>query len=226
MITVLHGTDTISSYNRLSQVLALYKAYRKTYFDKETSEEELNMAFMSRDLFDDKKVIVIKNLLKQNKNLPNHLETAPDGLEIVLWESDELTPKIISKLSRISKIENFKLPAKIFYFLDSLAPGKSKLISELKKLGDEPSLVWNLQNRLLLLILAKLNIGSTPAGKITRRSLAPWQWSKICSQAEKFTINELKSIYNASLKIDYLIKSGQTSLSPTTLLSVMLIKYL
>lgn len=226
MIVIIQGTDSDSSYKKFSQLLSSYKDHRTIQFDHYTSKEDLNQAFISQDLFDDKKVIVLKNLLKKDKNIISILENAPKELAVICWESDDLTPSIVAKLSKFAKVENFKLPATIFYFLDNIAPGEKKVIGELNKLGEETSLTWNIQNRFLLLTLAKLKIDMSLAGKIVKRPLADWQWSKIARQAEKFTLEQLKSIYHASLKIDYLIKSGQTSLPPTTLLSVMLLKYL
>ncbi|MDP2633113.1 MAG: hypothetical protein Q8P25_05340 [Candidatus Curtissbacteria bacterium] len=226
MIFVIHGTDTDSSYKRFSQLLSSYSNYTQVSFDKHSQKDDLTNAFLSQDLFSTKKVIVIKNTLIVDKSLISLLEKAPRDLEVIIWENDELTGSVVTKISKIAKVENFKLPAKLFYFLDSIAPKKKEIIAQLNKLDDEASLIWNIQNRFLLLTLAKLRVDVSLAGKITKRNLADWQWSKIRQQAEKFTLLQLKSICNASLKIDYLIKSGQTDLSPTILLSVMFLKYL
>lgn len=226
MITVLHGTDSDASYKRFSNLLTSYKDLRIIQLDKESSEDDLSQAFLSQDLFDNKKIIVIKNLIKKTKSILTLLDEAPKDLEVILWESDELTPGTVAKLAKVAKVENFKLPAKIFYLLDHIAPEQKKIIAELNNLGDENSLIWNIQYRLFLLTLAKLKVDVDLAGKISKRFLADWQWSKIRQQAEKFTLPQIRSIFHASLRIDYLIKSGQTNLSPSTLLTVMFLKYL
>lgn len=226
MIFVIHGTDTDSSYKRFSQLLSSYSNYTQVQFDQHSQKDDLTNVFLSQDLFSTKKVIVIKNTLKVDKSLISLLEKAPQDLEVIIWENDELTGSAATKLSKIAKVENFKLPAIIFHFLDSIAPKQKEIIAQLSKFADESSLIWNIQNRFLLLTLAKLRVDASLAGKITKRNLADWQWSKLRQQAEKFTLPQLRSICYASLKIDYLIKSGQTDLSPSTLLSVMFLKYL
>lgn len=226
MITILHGQDQDSSYNRLGQIISSFKTHKLFQFDSGSQKDELQNAINSQDLFDDKKLIVIKNLLRKDKNVTSLLESAPKELEIICWEGDQLTPATAAKLAKFAKIEVFKLPSTLFYFLDSIAPGAKKIVANLHKIGEDSSLLWNIQNRFLLLSLAKLKLDAEFASKVAGRNLAPWQWQNIKSQAEKFDAKTLALLYKATLRIDYLTKSGKTNLPTNTMLSVMLLKYL
>lgn len=226
MITILHGTDQESSYKRLSQLIDSYHDHQLSQFDQHSQKDEITMAIFGTNLIDDKRLIVFKNLLARDKQIITSLEKCPKELPIICWGSNQLSKALVTKLSKIAKVENFKLPPSLFYFLDNLTPGRKQTISDLYKINEDSSILWNVQNRFLLLILAKLKINLTLASKMTKRNLADWQWSKIKSQAEKFNLDLLIAVFNASLKIDFLIKSGRTNLEANTLLSVMLLKYL
>lgn len=226
MITVLHGTDVDSSYKRLSKRLSSDTDHVVTQFDHTSKLEDINQAFFSESLFGDKKIILLKNLLTKDKKLLELLSTSPKDLQIICWEQDQLPLATVTKLAKFAKVENFKLPPTLFYFLDNLSPGQKKIVYDLSKLEGEASALWNIQNRFLLLTLAKLKIEQSTASKITKRSLQTWQWDKIKSQAQKFQLETLIAICRASLRIDFLIKSGQTNLSPNLLAQIMLLKYL
>ncbi len=226
MIFILHGTDSQSSYKKLQNLLSTFRNRDKTQFDSQTTEEEINLAFLNRDLFENTKTIVLKNALVKNKNLPRILENAPKDFTVICWEDRELSKTLVSKLAKIARIENFKLPARIFQFLDSISPGYKKIIKDLLNLGQDPSLIYNLQHRFLVLSLAKLKVDLSLVSKITAKNIADWQWTKIRNQSRKFELESLIKIYNATLKIDYLIKNGQTTLPPSSLLVAMLLKYL
>ena len=225
MITVVHGTDQDSSYRRLSQLISSYKEYRVAQLDYASKEEDINQEIFAKSLFEDKKIIVTKNLLIKDKKIIDILSFAPKDLTIICWEQDQLPQATLTKVAKFAKIENFKQPPALFYFLDNLSPGQKQIVHDLFKLDSESTL-WNIQHRFLLLILAKLKMDLTLVSKITKRNLQNWQWDKIKFQAQKFQLEALVAIYKASLRIDYLIKSGQTNLSPNLLAQVMLLKYL
>lgn len=225
MITILHGSDADASYKRLASLVDFRKSSRVVQLDAHTTKEELQREILEKNLFEDKKVIVINNLLTKEKDLIRILETAEKEQDIICYQNDQLPNALVTKLAKFAKVENFKLSSKSFYFLDSLSPG-NQMTNEFSKLPEEPTTLWNIQQRFLLLALAKLNIDQTQASKIIKRNLAPWQWDKINSQANKFSAGTIFAIFTSSLKIDYLIKSGQTNLSANLLTKIMLTKYL
>lgn len=226
MIYILHGEDTRSSYKRLAQILDDHKDFRKIRLEANVEPDKITQEIFAVNLFDNKRIIVIENFLASKKFSEKLFNNIPIQTPIIFWEHKTITKSQLSKLPKDTKIEEFKPPTILFSFLDNITPGKKNYLSQLPQLEDEPSLLWNLQQRFLLLILAKLGISLDSAIKITKRNVFDWQWQKIRQQARSFSPQILKSIYNGLLKIDYMIKQGETNLEPSTLLSVLFIKYL
>ena len=225
MITILHGNDIEASYKKLSELIGTYKNHRLVQFDQHSKKDEIHSAIFGQSLLDEEKLVVLKNLLLKDKDIIKILENSPEP-PIICWESSELPQSYVAKLSTFAKVENFKLPSNLFYFLDSIYPGSKKALIEITKLKDEENLLWNIQNRFMLLNLAKIKLDLGTVSKISKRNLAPWQWDKLKSQANQFSQTSLNTIFNASLKIDYLIKSGKTNLPQNALIKIMLLKYL
>ena len=225
MIIILHGADVDASYKRLSELISLHKNYRLVNLDKNTTKDELQREILEKNLFEESKLIILKNLLTKEKDLVKILEKAQKDQEIICYQNDQIQSPLLTKLTKFAKVENYKIPSKLFYFLDSISPGR-KITNELSALPEDHTILWNIQQRFLLLALVKLKIDAELASKIIKRNLAPWQWDKIKSQANKFTKETIFAIYSASLKIDYLIKSGKTNLAANFLAKIMLTKYL
>ena len=87
-------------------------------------------------------------------------------------------------------------------------------------------LIWSLNFRLLLLILAKLEMSKVEAQKVAARSLFDWQWQKINAQAKSFSLPVLQGLFTGTLRVDFLIKSGATSFGARDLIPLVLLKYL
>lgn len=226
MIIVLHGDDTAASRQRLTRLLADFKDYLKVYISPKADENELEEAIFAQDLTNPKKLTVAENYLTTApKILTKILQKVPEELVCIFWEKTTLPPKKVSSLTKIAKTELFKLKTPLFTFLDSLAPKSKAPIILLAQLKSE-SLLWQLQNRILLLILSKLKTGADSAVKITGRNIFDWQWDKIKYQAAKFNLEGLLALYGATLRVDLLIKSGKTDLPENTLIHMLLLKYL
>lgn len=226
MIIVLHGDDIAASHERLSELTANFKNHLKVNVSQKASENEFREAIVSQDLISSSKVIVAENYLTSAQKIPTKiLQTIPEDLVCIFWEKKQLTPARVSSLSKIARLELFKLKTSLFIFLDSLAPKSKTPITLLTELKNE-SLLWQLQNRILLLILSKLNTEIESAAKITKRNIFDWQWEKIRYQASKFSLDNLLALYGASLRIDLILKSGKTNLPENTLIHMLLLKYL
>lgn len=227
MITVLHGDDVESSYAKLSALVDSQKDTIKVSFGAKATPDQITQALQTQDLLNSPKLIVVENFLSPQKKLPEKFfAQIPKESTIIFWENKALTPAKITKLQKIATIQHFKKPTELFTFLDSLIPGSKTAFSLLSKLQGEDGLIWQIQNRFLLLSLVKLNIPVQTATQITKRQIAPWQWQRLESQSAKFSKNALLATFSASLKIDHLIKSGRTSLPAQTLIIVLLTKYL
>ena len=231
MIFVLHGEDCASSYERLSQILENYdnqeKDWLKIRLAKNTTLNQLTEAVIAQDLTGSPRIIIAEDFLSQLKNIPqSFLRAVPEDTVVIFWEKTTLSPTKISKLQKIAHLERFTLKTALFTFLDNIYPDSSPPLGLLASLKDTPGLAWHLQNRILLLLLSKLNIQRAQAIKITKRNIHDWQWDKIANQASKFDLATLLSTYSSSLKIDFLTKTGKTDVPASTLISMLLLKYL
>lgn len=226
MIFVLHGDDTASSYERLTSILDSYKDSLKVHLVKSTALQITEEA-LARDLIFPQKIVVVENFLSPFKKLPPDLfKNIPADATLIFWEKSTLTPAKLAKLEKLAKVELFKEKSLLFPFLDSMIPGSKASLVLLQSVKDTNGLPWQLQNRLLLLILSKLNFDLNRTVKITKRNIADWQWNKIKFQSAKFNLEKLIAMYQAALKIDLMVKNGKTNIPAETLISVLLLKYL
>jgi hypothetical protein len=230
MIHILHGDNLDASYQKLIKLQSLYKDHDKVYINS-ANEESLYLNLFSKDMFKSKNMLICENLMsaKNIKKLPPQLfkDLAP-GTVLVIWEKQEVANATLKKFSDFAQIENFKLPTNLFNFLDSISRDAKKTIFYLKEIEQEKvsAISWHLENRLLLLILSKLNFTQNEASHVSGRNLAPWQWEKIKRQSVSLSIETLKKMFTSTLRIETLIKSGKTQLTESVLLSQMFLKYL
>lgn len=230
MIYILHGDNIDASYQKLIKLQSLYKDYEKTYIAS-SDEESLYLNLFSKNLFESKKILICENLLlskKIKKLKPEIFKDLAPGIIVIIWEKQEIAPATLNKFKNIAQIEKYKLPTNLFNFLDSISQDAKKPIYYLKELEQEriAAISWHLANRLLLLILTKLNFTEKEVSLVSGRNLASWQWEKIKQQSVNLSVDTLKKMFTATLRIETLIKSGKTQIDQNTLLSLMLLKYL
>ena len=224
MIHVLHGEDQEASYRRLTSLLKTFPNYKKIQLLPQNSTD-FNISVISQDLFEERKIIICENFLKEKKIKPQTLKDVPASLPVIFWEKSQLRADTVKKLPPKTIVEIFKPPPILYNFLDTLEPGSRNAMRILPKL-ESYGLLWNFSNRILLLILAKDNLNRKETSKIAGRELFDWQWDKIQRQAQKFPPETLYSLFSGSLKIDYMIKTGATQMQENFLLSMLLSKYL
>lgn len=225
MIYLLHGNDYESSYKQLTKIVAKYAGHKIIHLDKSTPQEILSQTLHEKSLFPQKEIIVLEDLLKTINLRSPIRQNWGDKKDIIIWEKRKVPPSEIKKLPKSTKIELHSLRTTLFEFLDSILPG-SKKANRLAKKQNEKSLLWYLQNRLFLLLLVKTGFAANEASNLLPMNLESWQWRKLQDQASRFSLSNLLNFYGGALKADFLIKTGKTSLAPTTLASVLLLKYL
>lgn len=227
MIIILHGEDTLASYERLHQIKNSFPSAKTVFLGPGTSQEEFYKHLLTDSLFKEEKLIVFENYFSSQKKFSTKiLEDIPNNKPVIFYERLQLAPSKITKIAKIAKIENFKPQSLLFTFLDSLSP-KSKTAQILFwRLTSEKGVLWHLQNRLFLLILASRGLTLDKAEKVSGRKLADWQWAKIKNQAAQFGPANLISLFSAALKVDQMVKIGQTDLNEHALTSFLLLKYL
>lgn len=228
MFLVIHGENTISAYDRLQKLRGSQKE-RPQILSRENTYDELTLALLSQSIFDNQNFVICYNFFR-DKKIKSTDSLLKDDFDktVVFYEETKLTPTTLTKLPKHITIEYFKAEPVIFWFLDSVSPDLIETLKRLEALGkdDEKNLIWNLSNRFLLLTLAQKNYSFQQVGTITGKPVALWQWQKCQSQSRLFPNGLPKRILSGLLKIDYMIKTGQTQLPIKTLLSYLLLKYL
>lgn len=224
MIYVLHGSDTLASYQRLQFLVNSYKNWRKIYTK---SEEELLENLQTADLISQNKIVIAEFLPEIKKISQNFLHTSGEDQILVIWVKQEIVSTKLKPFQKIARIENFKLPTALFDFLDSISPNSQNFIKFIKLLDSESvSLNWHISNRLTQLILAKMGYTLDDTAEITGKNIAHWQWQKLQNQSKNFNLSQLRQLLTSTLRIDYLIKSGKTSIPQAPLLTLMFTKIL
>jgi DNA polymerase-3 subunit delta len=120
MIIFLYGGDTYRSSQKLKEIINHYKKVHKSglnlkYFDfKKDSFEDFRDAFRSRSMFDEKKLIVLKNALLNSsieEKLKDFLKKIKDSKDVVVFYEETIEEKksLVKLLKRHSKSQDFKL---------------------------------------------------------------------------------------------------------------------
>ncbi len=227
MIHILHGENVNASYAKLNELIGKYPTHARINQETNTLNDLINN-ISTADLVGTKKIIVAQNFIAKYKLKPHQLKDITDTTELILWESKELTPAQVGAFAKIANVEVFKLPPTIFYFLDSIHGPVANTINLLNKIDAKENtlLVWQLLNRLYMLSIAKTDLDEAGAGEAIGKNIASWQWQKINDQAKKLDEQIINKLFSSTLKIDYMTKSGSTSIQPKTLISLMFLKYL
>lgn len=225
MIYILHGQNSEAAYTRLTQILDKYKQFSKVRFDEKSSNDDIQANLNGINLFGEQKLLIFENYLGRSPKVDfNKLKQIQDKI-IIFWEKSSLPKNTVSKLVKTAQVEEFKPQPVLFWFLDNLYPQNKKVLNFLDRI-DRAGLLYQLQNRLLLMILSKLGASVEYASKNIQKNLQNWQWDKIRRQATRFTLDNLIAFNQGALKIDYMIKCGQTDLPEETLIKLLLLKYL
>lgn len=227
MIYVLHGEDTLTSYNHILKIVSRFQTAARIHLTQKNTLEDFITQF-SPDLFNELKVIICENYLGKNLVKIKDLETIPKDQIVILWEETQLSPVKISQLSQFAQIENFKLKSYLFWFLDSLSPKSTKYLNYLSKIDKSKTgtLLWQMATRVFLLICAKRNFTRQATQEITNKGIANWQWDIVKRQSEAFRLKTLINFYRGIVKLDFTVKSGKTLLAHEELIPLLLLKYL
>jgi len=211
MISVFHGNDNFKSRQNLLAATAVFERLNR-FSPKEITSE--NLAKLTGSLFKKQnEAIVFENFFSLpaaslKKILPD-VEKIEKDFPLFFWEEKELTPAKLNLLGKELKAVNFKTPALIFKFLDSLNPDNLKpplyFFHELSK--DQPAelIFFMLLRRIRELLAVKTDTNLIKG--------APWQKSRLIAQAKPFALADLKKIYLNLIELDWRNKTGQLGIS-------------
>ena len=223
MITIIHGTDTATSRKYLMDEKE--KFADSTLIDgQKVNLTDLAQIFEGGELFTENKNFFIEQLLTKKKGpelkqIVDYIKTT-DKNNIFLWEDRELTKATLNSFKNPT-IKAFKLPQTLFLFLENIKPGNGKILIKLFHetiQTSDPEMVFFMITRQIRSLFALSEArpeGSNTIDEIKR--LAPWQKSKLQSQADFFEIGELKKLYSKLFEIEIGLKTGglSASLVPT-----------
>lgn len=208
---VLHGENQVESRKKFSAFIieGRKKGLEIKQVDgKTTTKGEFLTLSRSQTLLGEDLLIACENLLNDNTK---GVEIASEAIKnknamFVFWESEKLPAGKIKKLEKLFQIQEFKIPANIFKFLDSLnASHNNKTALEMLHgafKNSEPEFIFvMLARQVRLLIWAKLDPDTL--------NVPDWQKKKLISQAKTFSPEQLLGLHAKLLEIDKMNKLSQ-----------------
>jgi len=224
-ITVFSGEDFVSSRKAYTEYLG---QLREKDFElivisgKDLTKESLTGVLGSPSLFGKKKALSIENFLslpksQEKESLIKFLLTFLEG-EVVFWEVKEISKTEKEIFPSASVIKNFKLPEVLFSFLEQISPGRPE-----ENLKSFQSAILQTDANFLFLMFVR-QVRQLIMAKSSRwlETQSPWLRVKIQKQSQKFSLEELKSIYQKLLQIDYQQKTSSSPLDLKSSLEVLI----
>ena len=228
MIYILHGENTEDSGKYLKSLLLKYKDIPKVWLGEKDQLEIFSQIVYAEELFETDRVVICQNWLASKKVKLNSLSEIPQNRTVIFLEETKFALGQSAGARPDIQIKEFKPKSTIFWFLDSLSPDFSKSVRYLPQIESDKKnlLVWNLLFRVSLLITAKSQVGREKSRDFFERNIQDWQWDKIQSQADLFSLNKLVGLYRGLLRLDYTIKNSLSSMDEKSLVAILLLKYL
>ena len=228
MIYILHGENTEDSGKYLKSLLLKYKDIPKVWLGEKDQLEIFSQIVYAEELFETDRVVICQNWLASKKVKLNSLSEIPRNRTVIFLEETKFALGQSAGTRPDIQIKEFKPKSTIFWFLDSLSPDSSKSLRYLPQIESDKKnlLVWNLLFRVSLLITAKSQVGREKSRDFFERNIQDWQWDKIQSQADLFSLNKLVGLYRGLLRLDYTIKNSLSSMDEKSLVAILLLKYL
>ena len=224
MIYILHGDDTAASRNFMNEITSEFPT---TVLDgKGLLLSQLEENVVSKGFFEEKKAIVIENLLSQSKKkeLAQFLNELTSDVLIVLWEGKKLTKTATNALKK-AEVKEFSYPSYYFQFLDSVTSRSGKrlfaLYHDLLKTTSEELIFYSLLKRIRLLVV--ISSGGTIA-ELTK--MAPWQQSKLSQQLRQWNNEELLTFYKELQETEIKMKTGKLPVGLSKHLDILILSHL
>lgn len=225
MIIVLHGDNVETSRIELNRLKSEARGKEiRQLSGRQLDADVLVQALEAHSIFGGETFVIIENLFgklgrktKLIAELAEIINRANDTA-VVLWEDRELGPAVLKNLGK-PQVKLFKYPVLIFQFLDNLKPGNSKYIIPLfQKLvaAEPPEIIFSMIVRRFHQLI-ELADGVTPEG------LAPWQASRLTTQAKSFTMDKLVAMHKRLLAIEYSTKTGASPFNLSQQIEMFLI---
>ncbi len=215
MITILHGDDTSLSRNSFYELKKMSSGSR--IFDGEKLElTDLIQETEGGGLFNEQKKLFIEHffLRKQSlakEELVKYFNKNKKVHDFVFWEGKELT-KSQQLVFKDATVQLFSYPKSMFAFLENIRPKNTKTIELFHKAleTNEADLLFHMLVRQFRLLLAVSTEDSNPIDEVKR--MAPWQKSRLTSQARNFSQRQLATSLKKLFVIDLNHKTGKETM--------------
>ncbi len=211
-VIILHGDNSQEISVRLTKFIdvAGSRGWKIVRLGSPEGNFNFRESLAGNTLFAEKRLYIIDDLKKIKKDDLSWFKKNADKLEdtMVVVSNSVLTKTSINLLPKVSKIELFELPKKIWLFLDSFYPGQGKVSMLL--------LYEVLEKEAIELIYALLarQLKDLYLIKTDPQSLGypGWRTKKLTERAGKFHIGVLEKVIADLAEADYKAKTGQADL--------------
>jgi hypothetical protein len=229
MISVFHGDGTATSRKLLQEAITKAKSGGSEirFIEGDKLAPRDFDSWLSTDSLFGTETLVLENLLgrlrsKDKDACIDLLASYTGGKNILLWDKKEITAPNLKKLTS-AKISNSKAPTALFSFMESIELGNAARALDLlhdlvgarrgSPVTEDIIVFTMLARQISYLIMMK---------SATSPKFAPWQMGKLRSQASKWTDKQLETFLAELLKIDLSVKTGNTKMSYTDHLDLLL----
>lgn len=210
MIRVIHGGNSLASFQALEKILSQYSDLSTTRLNGSDTDLKTIREALETPSFEGQRLVVLEDLSRNRSQslvteLKKYLANLPESEDLVIYERRLLPPESpILALSR--SIQAFPQPAGLNVFDWADQVGKRQLHASLEgweklvKAGDEPEYLFLMlvrQFRLLLLLK-----------KGERAKIPEFVENKLRSQLRFWTERDLLAVYRKLWELDRLNKTG------------------
>ncbi len=200
---LIHGDNNIASYERLQTYIK--KASEKGFeiINIENKEKKIIDILRSVGLFNNKRLIVIRNYTLIDITTLKYLGGVNHNLQIIIYHDATIPITFIKKLGNVKKNEIFQLSKYLWKFIDSFYPENTLncLTFFHETLKTEPvELVFSIlvgQLRDIFIMLYSKKPLSYP----------PWRLQKLRSLSDKFGRKKINKVIDQLSEIDVKVKT-------------------
>ncbi|RJQ26177.1 hypothetical protein C4577_04080 [Candidatus Parcubacteria bacterium] len=230
MVYLIHGDDIIESRKKLEE-LTQNSPWVIRLDGKNNNLSEVLNAIEAQELFNDKKTIVIENVLgfggESIKKLIEIInKNQLDGTDILIWHNDNLTAAQV-KWFKNAKPLVFSLPKLYYKFLDSITLGNCEAVRRLlyniyPQIAAE-QIFYSIIKRVRILLIIKTGI--LEEFEDTKK-MAPWQIGILKKQASGWQKDKLVDFYQKLFDIEMRLKTSQLPMSLINHIDILLLQEL
>ncbi len=206
-VTVLYGENIEASRKRFFEIIDTIRK-RGWEIVRLSGSEDLGNSIASISLFESERLFVLEDIQKTKREDLIWLAARKIDANLLIWNKGSVPVEIRKILPRNTRFEEYKIPKKIFQFLDSFYPGNHKqalnLFHQVIKNETPEFVVAMLSRQLRDIYLAKNDFSLLAYPK--------WKNQKLRMLSERFSIKKLIKIINLLSQADFDSKTGKTDL--------------